>query len=106
MTRYEEALAKLRAQQASTPQGHGLPLFDGATLGADDEPRLSGQLDKVYQTMSDGAWHTLEEIATAAGGSEAGISARIRDLRKPRFGGHTVEHRRREDNLWEYRLAA
>lgn len=38
--------------------------------------------------------------------SEAGISARIRDLRKPKYGGRTVDKRRRskDSDLWEYRL--
>ncbi len=103
---YSDALARLKAQQAATPAGHGLPLFDGVTIGADDEPRLSGQLDAVYHRMRDGQWHTLADLAKAAGGSEAGVSARIRDLRKPRFGEHAVERRRRGGGLWEYRLAA
>jgi hypothetical protein len=57
--------------------------------------------------MSDGAWRTLEEIRSRVGGSEAAISARLRDLRKDKFGGHIVESRRRGDGsrgLWEYRL--
>lgn len=35
--------------------------------------------------------------------SEAGLSARIRDLRKPQYGGHTIV-RRKNGSLWEYRL--
>ena len=105
MNRYDDAWRRLKQQQATTPPGHGLPLFDGVTIGADDEPRLTGQLDKVYGVMRDGQWHTLAELAAAAQGSEAGVSARIRDLRKPRFGQHAVERRRRDEgNQWEYRL--
>lgn len=35
--------------------------------------------------------------------SEAGLSARIRDLRKAAYGGHTIE-RRKNGSLWEYKL--
>jgi len=41
------------------------------------------------------------------GGSEAGISARLRDFRKIKFGGHKVYRRRRGEaskGLHEYRL--
>jgi hypothetical protein len=55
--------------------------------------------------MRDGQWRTLEKIHAFAGGSEAAVSARPRDLRKPRFCGYRVERRRCVcSNLWEYRL--
>jgi hypothetical protein len=83
----------------------GVLRFDGPDLQPADEVRLSGQLARVRTVMSGGAWLTLAEIAErAAGSSEAGVSARLRDLRKPRFGGHTVERRRRTQGLWEYRV--
>lgn len=79
--------------------------FDGDTYDAkQDGPRLSGQLDRVRDLMADGDWRTLAEIATAVGGSEAGVSARLRDLRKDRFGGHVVERKRIDGGLWAYRL--
>ncbi len=61
--------------------------FDGETYDAKlDQKRLSGQLGKVYDVMKDGRWRTLNEIGTATGvGSEAAISARLRDLRKARL---------------------
>ena len=43
-------------------------------------------------------------LSPMVGGSEAGISARLRDLRKPRFGGYTVERRRVDGGLFEYRI--
>jgi hypothetical protein len=104
VNRYESSLARLRAQQATTPAGHGLPLFDGATLQAEDEPRLSGQRDRVYRALFDGRWHTLSEIHAAAGGKETAVSARIRDLRKKRYGQHTIDIRCLGGGLWEYRL--
>lgn len=79
--------------------------FDGSTYDpAKDRDRLTGQLAKVYGLMKDGHWRTLAEITTAVGGSEAGVSARLRDLRKERFGKHTVERKRVDGGLWAYRL--
>lgn len=79
--------------------------FDGESYVPElDRARLKTQLERVFAVMKDGRWHYLGELAKATGGSEAGVSARLRDLRKPRFGGHTVEHEREEGGLWRYRL--
>lgn len=85
-----------------------LPEFDGRE-GYDeslDADRLRGQLKTVYDIMSDGKARTLQEILALVGhGSETGISTRLRDLRKKKFGGHTVNKRRRGNErrgLWEY----
>jgi hypothetical protein len=81
--------------------------FGGETFDpALDTKRLTGQLHRGFEVMQDGNWHTLEALRHAIGGSEAGISARIRDLRKPQFGNHTVERRRVSSGrgLWEYKL--
>ena len=81
------------------------PLFGGVTFDAKlDGARLSGQLQAVRDLMADGRWRTLAEIATVVGGSEAGVSARLRDLRKDRFGGHEVNRRRVSGGLWEYQV--
>jgi hypothetical protein len=83
----------------------GDTLFDGVTYDASrDQARLSGQLKAVRYVLLDNRWHTLGEIAQRVGGSEAGVSARIRDLRKPRFGSHTIEKQRVTDGLWQYRM--
>jgi hypothetical protein len=86
------------------------PHFDGATYVAPlDHERLSKQLDRVREFMAPGAWHTLQEISDATGGDpQASVSARLRDLRKEKFGGLVVERRRRGEGrrgLFEYRLA-
>ena len=79
-------------------------LFDGSTYdAARDEVRLTGQLQNVKQVLSDNRWHTLSEISQRIGGSEAGISARIRDLRKPKFGNHTIDRQHIGGGLWRYR---
>lgn len=79
-------------------------LFDGPLLEAADHARLSGQLALVKALMADGQWRTLAEIAAVVKGSEAGTSSRLRDLRKARFGGHTVERQRVAGGLWQYRV--
>ena len=83
--------------------------FDGDTFDAElDGKRLGKQLGAVVKLMRDRQWRTLEEIQRAIGfGSEASISARLRDLRKPKFGSHAVDRRRRGDpkkGLFEYRV--
>lgn len=82
--------------------------FDGDTFSPEhDERRLGSLLERVRELMLDGKWRSLAEIRTVAGGSEAGISARLRDLRKKKWGSYTVERRRRGDpngGLWEYRV--
>lgn len=80
-------------------------LFDGLTYSpALDSARLTSQLDRVRYLMLDGNWRTLDQIKERAGGTDASVSARLRDLRKPRFGGFTVERRRVSGGLFEYRL--
>ena len=84
-----------------------LPLrFDGRTLGPGDEDRLTGQALRVWRVMRDGEWRSLADIKIACGGhdSEAAISARLRDFRKPRFGGHVVERKHLGNGLWVYRV--
>jgi hypothetical protein len=88
------------------------PEFDGATYDpAKDWKRLSTLLGKVWQCMSARdpgedkslGWWTLRELHLACGGSEASISARLRDFRKAKFGGHEVLRRRRAGGgTWEY----
>ena len=48
------------------------------------EKRLSTALGRVYSLMRDGRKRTLSAIAAECGCSEAGASARLRDLRKPK----------------------
>lgn len=82
--------------------------FAGQTYDYEkDCKRLTGQLQRVREAMKSGEWFTLSKLQGIVGGSEAGISARIRDLRKASFGGYNVERRRvAESGLWEYRINA
>jgi hypothetical protein len=84
--------------------------FDGADYSPKhDQVRLAKQTLRVFSAMKDGKWRTLGEIAALTGDPEASISARLRDLRKERFGGHTVNRRNRGERshgLFEYQLEA
>ena len=83
-----------------------LPLFDGLTFNhARDDTRLRKQLDAVRSVMMSGGWWTLAELSKKAQGSEASVSARLRDLRKTRFGGYTIDRRYVMDGVWEYHMA-
>lgn len=73
-----------------------------------DFGRMAKQRIAVLAIMSDGAWHTLRELAERTGAPEASVSARLRDLRKPQHGGRTVTRRRAapERGLFLYKLEA
>jgi hypothetical protein len=84
--------------------------FDGQTIEKGDGPRLWTQLRAVEDLMKDGQWRTLFTIRHRialphyrVSASEAGISARLRDLRKERFGAYQVE-RKRTGALYAYRV--
>jgi hypothetical protein len=83
-------------------------MFDGATYSPQfDYERLAGQNRKVFDCMKDGVYRTLSEIEAVTGAPQASISARLRDLRKPRFGSNTVNRRPRGERsagLFEYQL--
>ena len=79
--------------------------FDGETYDPDrDRERLSRQLYAVLDVMKDGKWRTLPDLANATQSPEASVSARLRDLRKPRFGSHIVERQYLRKGLFQYRL--
>lgn len=80
------------------------PQFAGPDVTPADAERLTSQLERVRKFMADGEWRRLNQISAAVRGSEAGVSARLRDLRKARFGGYTVERKRLVGGLWVYRI--
>lgn len=82
-----------------------IPHRDGSTYVHErDARRLSRQHNRVLAVLQDGKEHTLAELREKTGDPEASISARIRDLRKPRFGSHVIERRYVERGLHTYRL--
>lgn len=79
--------------------------FDGATFDASrDGSRLGEQMHAVFAAMKDGQYRTLSDIARMTGAPEASVSARLRDMRKPRFGGHTVNRQYLRRGLFQYQL--
>jgi hypothetical protein len=64
-------------------------------------------LQQIEKIMLKGKWVTIpslqKRIKTYA--METTISARIRDLRKPKYGSHTVQRRlKKGTKLYEYRV--
>lgn len=82
--------------------------FNGPDYRHDlDDARLTGQIKRIYDLMKDARWRTLQEISDATHDPAASVSAQLRHLRKARFGGHTVDRRRRGEptqGLFEYAL--
>ena len=79
--------------------------FDGATFDQGrDGSRLTAQFNRVLDLMRDGQWRTLEQIAAATGDPAPSVSARLRDMRKPRFGSHAVNRRYVRRGLFEYQV--
>jgi hypothetical protein len=79
--------------------------FDGADYVHErDSHRLTGQILEIYALMSDGRWRTLAAIESATGAPQASVSAQLRNLRKKRFGEHTIDRRHVGGGLYEYRI--
>jgi len=82
--------------------------FDGSDYSQRlDGVRLTGQIQRIYGLMKDAKWRTIKEIASVCDDPPCSVSAQLRHLRKPRFGGHTVLKRRKggeKGGLWEYQL--
>jgi len=79
--------------------------FNGADYNPyRDNARLTGQLLRIWDAVSDGRWYTLKDIAVLTGDPEPSISAQLRHLRKPRFGGHIVERQYITNGLYQYRV--
>lgn len=78
---------------------------DGETFSKGrDLSRLNAQMRAVYELMKDGQWRSLFAIAHHTDHPEASVSARLRDLRKPKFGGFTVERRYIANGEYHYRV--
>ena len=65
--------------------------------------RTDRLVERCRIIMSDGSWWRISDMAAALGCTETGASARIRDQRKAKFGGHRIEKRLRS-NTFEYRM--
>lgn len=69
-----------------------------------DEERLNQQMRRVFSVMRDQRWRSLRAIADMTGDPEASVSARLRDFRKPKFGGLILNRRYVSDGVFEYQL--
>lgn len=82
--------------------------FDGRTYDRNrDRARLNSQLLTVRHAMLNpaGKWWKLADLARQLNFPEGSVSARIRDLRKVKFGRWQVESRRTPSGgTWEYRV--
>ncbi len=90
-----------------TPQSTDeTPRFSGETYDHErDHKRLTAQYWSVFSLMADGQWRTLDEISRRLGGAPTpSISARLRDMRKKRFGEHLVERKYIQRGLYSYRV--
>jgi hypothetical protein len=70
--------------------------------------------ERVRRVLSDGRWHTGLELAHACGESSytTGVAAKVRDLRKPAYGGCVIAAERDVDEssrtgrqVWRFRMA-
>jgi hypothetical protein len=89
------------------------PDFDGETYDPiTDYERLSQQLKDVWDVLTRNTerWWTITGLCETIQEekrryhSEAGISARLRDLRKPKYGRYVVERKSLGGGLFAYRL--
>lgn len=82
--------------------------FGGATFDQErDGERLSKQLSAVRDYCLKRDWVFLATMAKDLNyppTSIPALSARLRDLRKPQFGGYMVEREYVDGGLWKYRV--
>jgi hypothetical protein len=94
----------------------GAQNYDVAMIGARAQTQMEVIRDVLLssaecarsQEGSGSGWLTLGEIAELTAYSETSISAQLRNLRKPKFGGYAIEkrwRRRRGGAQWEYRMS-
>lgn len=79
-----------------------IPAGQKASEALPDPETTARQRARVLRLMSDGRRRTLGEISRVTRDPEASVSARLRDLRKPEFGGREVNKERLTNGLFEY----
>ena len=65
---------------------------------ARDERELGDQAKAILEVLSDGGWHTVNELEEVS--LSRRVAARIWDLKK---AGHKIDSRRAHGRTWEYR---
>lgn len=66
--------------------------------------KLTGDLRRIYDIMCDGKAHLVSDIASRLNLPECSVSAQIRHLRKPKFGGYTIKRISLTKGLSAYQL--
>jgi hypothetical protein len=56
--------------------------------GPEEKEAAKKQRVRIWKIMCDWNWHTLAELEKITNDPQPSISARIRDFRKRKFGGH------------------
>lgn len=80
-------------------------LFDGAVYcPSRDDERLTRQVGRVWAALSDGQWHTLNDVHVITGDPVASVSAQFRHLRKPKHGSWFVDKDSDGGGLYRYRM--
>ena len=82
--------------------------FDGKTYDpALDSARLGSSLSRLrgFLLRSPNMWHSMGQLMRATGNDDwASVSARLRDLRKTKFGGFDIRAQRVTNGVWQYGL--
>lgn len=78
----------------------------GEKVKGPEDQDLYAQHRRVYDAMRDGQWRSLARVVQMTGDPATSVAARLRDLRKERFGAYTVQAKRFPGQGWKYRLGA
>ena len=73
-------------------------------MTAADRKKRTSQRQGVWATIKSGRWIDLYDLRARVKGSDAALTARIRDLRKKAHGKHKVLCERFADGVYRYRL--
>lgn len=80
-----------------------LSQFHGPVM-PDQSESLPNQIERIFHLMKDGTFRSLDEIHRITGDSTASISAQLRNLKKERFGRHTLNKVYCGEGLWKYQI--
>lgn len=66
--------------------------------------RLTTQRGRILHRLKQGGWYTLDTLSALENAPQASVSAQLRNLRKLKYGGYTIERRHIKNGLYEYRM--
>ena len=61
-------------------------------------------VERVMAVLRDGEWHSTRQISMLTGLKQTTAQARVRDLRKEKFGSHQIDSRVGKSGIADYRL--